>query len=114
MATCPFLTSRWSRTLSRHFLGIRSHEIGAPNWLDHYCPLSSFPGNYTCAGDNAIWRRYVISLYFTTTTMTSTGYGDVLPVTDEGTVTCFSLTVHGRSEPVPCPTRSRTCESILS
>ena len=63
---------------------MRSHQSGTPNWLDRYCPLDHFSGNNTCAGDDDIWRRYVISLYFTTTTMTSTGYGDVVGVTNEG------------------------------
>lgn len=59
-----------------HFLGMRAIETGYYNWLSKYCP----DPHISCADGYSLWHRYLLSLYFTITTMTSTGYGDVLPV----------------------------------
>ena len=68
--------------VGRHFAGQHNLLNGNPNWLEKYCPYVD--KDSPCADADDVWRRYLISIYFTTTTMTSTGYGDVVGVANVG------------------------------
>jgi hypothetical protein len=72
MFTIHFLGGAW------HFLGQRIAADGRLSWLGKYCPV---PGD-ECLDAASTWRRYTSSVYFISTTLTSVGYGDILPAAE--------------------------------
>jgi hypothetical protein len=59
----------WFLVTGRHYIGIQS-DFG---WLDAYCPDPNQP----CMVDRPLQERYVVSVYYVMTTISSVGYGDV-------------------------------------
>lgn len=57
-----------------HFMGYR----GGMTWLEKYCPDPSIP---ECMGEGSLGMRYLTSVYYVMTVLSSTGFGDILPVT---------------------------------
>ena len=64
----------------RHFLGQNSSY----GWMDAYCPFANSTES-GCIAEAPLGRRYLVSVYFVMTTLSSVGYGDVLAKSAGGT-----------------------------
>jgi hypothetical protein len=69
--------------LSRVFVG-RFEDDTKDNWV--------YVGGYTNYGD---YQLYIISLYFTVTTIVTVGYGDITPKNSGERIICMLLMVIG-------------------
>jgi hypothetical protein len=56
------------------------------NWLHHYNPSLQDADN---------WTRYITSLYWATVSVTTMGYGDIMPVTHLERMTCIGVALTG-------------------
>mmetsp|Transcript_64725 Transcript_64725/g.204358 ORF Transcript_64725/g.204358 Transcript_64725/m.204358 type:complete len:1065 (-) Transcript_64725:60-3254(-) len=62
--------------------------IGRTNWVLYYSFVDE---------TSSVWSRYMLSMYWSTATLTTLGYGDVVPTTDWERAYCLMAAVIGAS-----------------
>ena len=68
----------WDLSLKIRRYAAGLHTKSERNWIaDYYCAEDDFSAD--CPNSKESFSLYLTSIYFAFTTMTTTGYGDILP-----------------------------------
>ena len=84
-------TSLFALSFTSHLMGcmftIIANDEGDNNWLAHYAS-----GIGQELDDD--WSRYVVAAYWAIISLTTMGYGDIVPITQAGRTLCSKMRVH--------------------
>lgn len=82
------LMSHWLACMWALSLTLVEKSDNIPRWVDSFAELEK---NVAVKTEDSVWKKYIASLYFTSYTITSVGYGDIGPQNIVERIVCTAM-----------------------